>query len=65
MVIFIIKIFLGNLDKYKNRDKIKYHEIVNAGYMPYIIVDFGKYNFSKVKLELERFKIFINIISSL
>lgn len=49
----------GQLKQVQNRDKIKYSEIVKAGYMPYIIVDLGKFSKKKCLKELERFKNFI------
>lgn len=43
----------------QNRDKIKIKEIINSGYIPYIIKDMGKYNIEKVKTEWEIFNIWL------
>lgn len=53
----------GQLKQVQNRDKIKYFEIVKAGYMPYIIVDLGKFSKKKCFKELERFNNFIESLN--
>lgn len=53
----------GQLKQVQNRDKIKYSEIVKAGYMPYIIVDLGKFSKKKCFKELERFNSFIESLN--
>lgn len=55
----------GGLKQTQNRDMIKYHEIVKAGYFPYIIVDLGKYSRKKCEFEFERFLGFIQILNEL
>lgn len=52
----------GQLKQVQNRDKIKYSEIVKAGYIPYIIVDLGKFSKEKCELEYNRFISFLNLI---
>lgn len=53
----------GQLKQVQNRDKIKYSEIVKAGYMPYIITDLGDFSKKKCLKELERFNNFIKLLS--
>lgn len=53
----------GQLKQVQNRDKIKYFEIVKAGYMPYIVVDLGKFSKKKCFKELERFNNFIESLN--
>ncbi len=53
----------GQLKQVQNRDKIKYNEIVKAGYLPYIIVDFGKFSKNKCEKEYNRFVDFVNLLS--
>jgi hypothetical protein len=45
-----------SLEQTQSRDKIKRHEIENAGYICYVIDDFGKANPSFVIQEFEKFK---------
>lgn len=59
------KDIFGQLKQIQNRDKIKYKEIVKTGYMPYIIVDLGRYSENKCKFEFERFCKFLDIINTL
>ena len=40
----------------QNRDRIKIKEIVEMGYEPYIINDYGKYNKEFVEKEYEKLK---------
>lgn len=49
-----------SLEQIQNRDKIKIQEIKNAGYTPYIIKDYGKYNQNFVEEQFNLFKGFIN-----
>lgn len=51
-----------SVEQVQNRDKIKIKEIENAGYIPYIIKDLGKYNLEKVNNE---FKFFLNYIKQI
>lgn len=44
------------LKQIQSRDKIKIHEIENAGYIPYVIKDMGRYNKKFVESEFEKFK---------
>lgn len=53
----------GQLKQVQNRDRIKYDEIVKAGYLPYIIVDFGKFSKNKCEKEYNRFVDFVNLLS--
>ena len=53
----------GQLKQVQNRDRIKYSEIVKAGYMPYIITDLGKFSESKCLKELERFNNFVKLLN--
>lgn len=53
----------GQLSQVQNRDKIKYKEIVNAGYIPYIIVDLGKFSKEKCEFEYNRFISFLGLIT--
>ena len=46
-----------SLEQTKNRDKMKIREIIYAGYIPYIIDDFGGANPKFVIQEFEKFKI--------
>lgn len=46
----------SSLKQIQNRDKIKYNEIINAGWKVYIIKDMGRFNLSFVE---QQFKIFI------
>ena len=50
-----------SLEQVKNRDAIKIKEITNAGYIPYVIQDMGKYNPDFVKNQFEQFKKYFNI----
>lgn len=43
----------------QNRDQIKIKEIINVGYIPYIIKDVGKYNIDFVKEQFEKLKNYI------
>ena len=52
----------GQLKQVQNRDKIKYSEIIKAGYMPYIIVDLGNFSKEKCEFEYNRFISFLNLI---
>lgn len=45
-----------SLKQVQNRDKIKIKEIINYGYEPYIINDYGKYNKEFVEKEFEKLK---------
>lgn len=45
-----------SLEQTQNRDKIKRHEIEKAGYIPYVINDFGKVNPKFVIQEFEKLK---------
>lgn len=56
------KDIFGQLKQIQNRDKIKYSEIVKAGYMPYIIVDFTSKNEEKCQKEFKRFLEFANML---
>ena len=51
-----------SLEQVQNRDKIKIREIINCGYEPYVIEDYGKYNKEFVEKEFEKLKekIFLN-----
>lgn len=53
----------GQIKQVQNRDRIKYYEIVNAGYMPYIITDLGKFSKKKCYKEFERFNEFMNLLN--
>lgn len=53
----------GQLKQVQNRDRIKYSEIVKAGYLPYIIVDLGKFSKNKCEKEYSRFVDFVNLLS--
>lgn len=50
-----------SISQIQNRDKIKLREIVNAGYVPYVIKDMGKYSIDKVNKE---WSIFIEWLKS-
>ena len=45
----------------QNRDNIKIKEIINFGYEPYIINDYGKYNKPLVEEEFEKLKQYIKL----
>lgn len=44
-----------SIKQVQNRDKIKIHEILKYGYIPYTIKDMGKYNKEFVDTEFEKF----------
>jgi len=46
-----------SLEQVQNRDKIKIQEMINCGYMPYIIKDLGRYNEKFVFEEFEKLKL--------
>ena len=46
-------------EQVKNRDKIKIKEIADAGWVPYIIKDMGKFNKKFVRNKFEEFKIYL------
>lgn len=48
-----------SLSQIQSRDKIKLEEIKKCGYIPYVIQDMGSHNSNKVKIEFEKFKIFL------
>ena len=48
-----------SLNQVKTRDQIKKKEIINFGYEPYIINDYGKYNEDFVKDQFNKLKIFL------
>ena len=47
----------------QNRDKIKINEIINFGYIPYVIKDMGSHNEEFVKNEFDKFIKYINLHS--
>lgn len=49
-----------SLSQIQNRDKIKIKEIINKGYIPYVIKDMGKYNEEFVNKEFKTFQKFLN-----
>lgn len=55
----------GKLNQIQNRDKIKYHEIIKAGYLPYIITDLGKFSKDKCDFEIKRFLDFLEILKDI
>ena len=50
-----------SLEQIQNRDSIKIKEILNCGYIPYIIKDMGKHSVKKVD---EEFSIFIDYLTN-
>lgn len=48
-----------SLEQVQNRDKIRIKEIINCGYTPYTINDYGKYNKHFVEKEFEKLKEYI------
>lgn len=49
-----------SLEQIQNRDRIKEKEIVNKGYIPYIITDMGKANKKFVEQEFDKFLKFVH-----
>jgi hypothetical protein len=49
-----------SVEQVQNRDRIKTKEIINCGYIPYVIKDMGRYN---TKFVEEQFQIFLEYIS--
>ena len=44
-----------SLKQVQNRDKIKLKEVANAGFLSYVINDYGSYNQDFVQEEFEKF----------
>ena len=44
-----------SLKQIQARDKIKTHQIINCGYLPYVIEDRGKYNTKFVEEQFQKF----------
>lgn len=50
-----------SLTQVQNRDRIKHREIINNGYIPYVIKDNGKYSKKFVNNEFNKLKIYCGI----